>query len=110
MKIICADCKQLTDTGVNHRCENDTCNTQGPMNEKPFRQDFYKELEELINKHSVENVSNTPDFILAEYLKRCLEAFELASNHRVKWHHNETQEIKSELDGLKPADDGKVNF
>lgn len=33
---------------------------------------FQKELEELIKKHSMEVDSNTPDYILAEYLTNCL--------------------------------------
>ena len=37
--------------------------------------DFKKELECLINKYSLENGSNTPDFILAEYLTNCLKNF-----------------------------------
>ena len=38
--------------------------------------DFRKELEDLINRFSKENGSNTPDFILAEYLEGCLSNFE----------------------------------
>jgi len=38
-----------------------------------FLENFKQELEHLINKHSMENRSNTPDFILADYLVRCLE-------------------------------------
>lgn len=34
--------------------------------------DFEKELAILINKYSKENESDTPDFILARYLKDCL--------------------------------------
>ena len=37
---------------------------------------FRKELEQLINKHSIENTSNTPDFILANYIVSCLDLFE----------------------------------
>ena len=47
---------------------------------------FRDELEVLINRHSIENGSNTPDFILAEYLTRCLFAFEAATNHRERWY------------------------
>jgi len=36
---------------------------------------FQKELEQLINKHSMENGSDTPDYILAEYLTSCLKAY-----------------------------------
>jgi hypothetical protein len=38
--------------------------------------DFVYELEQLINKFSKENGSDTPDYILAEYLKGCLELFD----------------------------------
>lgn len=50
---------------------------------------FLGELEQLINKHSKENDSNTPDFILAEYLKDCLEAFGKATRGRDKWYGTE---------------------
>ena len=43
---------------------------------------FRKELEQLINKYSLENKSDTPDFILAAYLVRCLEAYDLAVKAR----------------------------
>jgi len=36
---------------------------------------FINELKHLINRYSQESGSNTPDFILAEYLSNCLEAF-----------------------------------
>lgn len=47
---------------------------------------FLMELEQLINKHSQENRSNTPDFILAEYLNDCLRYFNIAVNAREMWH------------------------
>ena len=37
---------------------------------------FIKDLAIVINVHNRENVSNTPDFILAQYLYNCLRAFE----------------------------------
>jgi len=48
--------------------------------------DFHKELENLINKHSKENGSDTPDFILAQYLVDCLEAFDKAVVDRTRWY------------------------
>lgn len=48
--------------------------------------EFHKELRALINKHSMENGCSTPDFILAEYLDRCLMALDLAVNAREQWH------------------------
>ena len=47
---------------------------------------FLSELEELINRHSYENGSNTPDFILARLMQDCLEAFNRASNDRENWY------------------------
>lgn len=50
------------------------------------RGELIRDFEEVINKHSAENGSNTPDFILAEYLADCLTAFEIASRAREKWY------------------------
>jgi len=49
---------------------------------KSNRVTFQKELENLINKHSMENGSNTPDFILAKYLMGCLAVFDAAVTRR----------------------------
>ena len=52
---------------------------------------FRKELKNLINRHSLENGSDTPDFILAEYLEGCLENYDKTVSSRSKWygHHDE---------------------
>jgi hypothetical protein len=50
---------------------------------------FKRELAGLINYCSLENMSNTPDFILAEYLTDCLVAFTAASRAREKWYGKE---------------------
>jgi hypothetical protein len=47
---------------------------------------FEKELRELINKHNEEGASNTPDFILAQYLEACLAAFNTATQQRETWY------------------------
>jgi hypothetical protein len=36
---------------------------------------FLKELEQLLNKYSKDAETNTPDFILAEFLDKVLEAY-----------------------------------
>jgi hypothetical protein len=46
-----------------------------------------EELEQLLNKYSAENVSNTPDFILAEYITNCLSAFDKATKQRDAWYN-----------------------
>jgi hypothetical protein len=43
-------------------------------------------IESAINRHSAENGSDTPDFILARYLTACLEAFDAGVNDRDKWY------------------------
>jgi len=52
--------------------------------------EFRKELAELLNRHSMENSSNTPDFVLADYLKSCLDVFNQATQARESWygHHH----------------------
>lgn len=39
---------------------------------------FRKDLQDLINSNSKENGSNTPDYILAQYLDGCLTNFDNA--------------------------------
>ncbi len=43
-------------------------------------------LKSLLNRYSVENGSNTPDFILAAYMLASLKAFETASVDRERWY------------------------
>jgi hypothetical protein len=52
----------------------------------PERHDMRAELEEIINRHSAENGSDTPDFILAEYLTGCLMAYDRALKAREEWY------------------------
>ena len=46
---------------------------------------FKKELIALLNRYNKENNSNTPDFILANYIQDCLLAFDTAVLRRSKW-------------------------
>lgn len=46
---------------------------------------FLGELEALINRFSLENGSDTPDFVLAEYLQASLAAFDAAVRARERW-------------------------
>jgi hypothetical protein len=54
---------------------------------------FEKELRELINCNSKENGSNTPDFILAQYLLGCLENFDNAIKVRDEWYGRKSEYI-----------------
>lgn len=55
------------------------------------RSGFSEELEALINRHSREGRSDTPDFILADYLGECLAAYERATRSRDRWHGRVTK-------------------
>ena len=48
--------------------------------------EFQKELEDLLNRHCKENGSNTPDFILSEYLMECLRNFDRCVSRRTNWY------------------------
>lgn len=62
---------------------------------------FRKELEALLNCHSRENGSDTPDFILAEYLADCLAAWDRAVTRRTQWYGPKRHTIS----GSDAADD-----
>jgi hypothetical protein len=55
---------------------------------------FAKELEELINRHSMEIGSDTPDWVLAEYLCDCLDSFNNAVNRRNRLKENKDDHEK----------------
>jgi len=45
-----------------------------------------KRIQHVLNSVSAENVSNTPDFILAAFLTNCLAAFNHAVTARESWY------------------------
>jgi hypothetical protein len=59
------------------------------MSEQGFRQ----QLEMLINRESRENGSDTPDWVLAEYLIDSLKAFDRAVGAREKWYGRDPHPI-----------------
>ena len=50
------------------------------------KSEFQEELETLLNKHSMENASDTPDFLLARFLEDVLVAYNSAMYEREHWH------------------------
>jgi hypothetical protein len=48
--------------------------------------DLQTQLAVLLNSFFVENRSNTPDWILAEYLLACLAAYNKAVRARDEWY------------------------
>jgi len=67
---------------------NNFVHANGPVDGEPMEAavKFREELGILINKHSKESSSNTPDFILATYLESCLKAFDRATHRREVWY------------------------
>lgn len=57
---------------------------------------FYRELTSLLNKYSKENKSNTPDFILSNYLLSCLRSFNYAVDERERWYGGISEKLSKE--------------
>ena len=55
-----------------------------------------EDIQAAINRHSAENVSNTPDFILAQYLEQCLAAFDTAVQQRETWYERDARPTEIE--------------
>ena len=51
--------------------------------------DFRSELCDLLNHHSAENRSDTPDWILRDFICDSLRAFDKAVRQRAKFYGNE---------------------
>lgn len=68
---------------------------------------FDKALERLINCYSLESGSNTPDFILAEYLKSSLINFHQATRMRDNWYGGKRSVINDQSE-LWASDINKI--
>ncbi len=53
---------------------------------QPDSSDLKSELITLLNRYSRENVSDTPDFILRDYMWDSLKAFERGVKRRDQWY------------------------
>jgi len=49
-------------------------------------EEFEKELTHLINRHSIENVADVPDFLLAGMICRMIEAMGPSIKKTLDWH------------------------
>jgi len=47
---------------------------------------FKAELTQLINRHSMENGANIPDFLIANYLVECLRNLNFLVNENNTWN------------------------
>ena len=57
----------------------------GPSEFAKHQEAFRRDLQAVLNKHSQENGSDTPDFMLAEYLIDCLRALDRTIGRRDEW-------------------------
>lgn len=57
-------------------------------------QTLVQELTSILNRRSLENGSNTPDFILADFLSRCLVLFDDATNARSTWYGQPMKDLE----------------
>jgi hypothetical protein len=55
------------------------------MIEPKAREPFRIALQHLLNSYSKDNETNTPDYVLTEYLLACLNAYSEAV-HMSRWH------------------------
>lgn len=67
------------------------------------RSELLKGLETAINRCSAESGSGTPDFVLAEFLDGCLEAFERAMCRRDDWFGVRTSDASIRSAPVEPA-------
>ncbi len=54
------------------------------------RNEFVKAISEVVNRYSIENGSNTPDFILADYIADVVDAWNEAVRRREAWYGRDT--------------------
>jgi hypothetical protein len=59
------------------------------------------DIRELLNRHSAENGSNTPDFLLASFLMKCLAAWEDTVVDRDRWFSNFPPTQQENVEGPK---------
>lgn len=77
-----------------------------PQSPTPKDESFVKDLACLINRYSLENGSDTPDFVIAEHLAGCLVEFNATCRRREKWYGREPIPVPPEL---CPQEIPKVN-
>ena len=63
---------------------------------------FQAELQSLLNRHSQEGHSNTPDFLLAEFITQCVTAFNKAVRARDGWYGVELSPVPDRYKSLVP--------
>lgn len=86
------------------KSEKDTDKIETPIFE--FNK-FKKEVNKLINRYSIENTCNTPDFILSEFICSSLKCFIDSVRKKDKWFDFDPWKDKN---GLNSKENGKENL
>jgi len=66
---------------------------------------FKRDLADTLNRHCAESASDTPDFVLAEYMLDCLRAFDKALAARIDWYAEPKLEPGDDHDEEPPFGD-----
>lgn len=64
-----------------------------------MKETFREDLKSLINSYSIDNMCETPDFILADFLCAQITMFKVHVGERDKWFRKKTLSQKPSLDG-----------
>ena len=75
--------------------EAGVCDT--PMDVKSERDSFVEALENLINSYGEEIGSNTPDYLLAQYLIESKRNFDRTVRQRDAWHAKDVRDVENRL-------------
>ncbi len=68
----------------------------GLQNPSPLSRD----IAQVLNRHSAENGSNTPDFILSDFLLGCLATYDSTQARRERWYG------RTDAPGQSPGNEG----
>ncbi len=55
---------------------------------------FDIDLRNLLNKHSADTKAATPDYILAQYIQRCLDNFNHVIHDREEWFGRDPESME----------------
>lgn len=72
------------------------------MADEPAVLDFEKELAALLNKHSMDTETNTPDFILARHIIRDLDTYRETTSELQKWHGSNMRSASDNFSNPSP--------
>ncbi len=79
----------------------DTKEESATLEEEPAT--LERDISAVLNRHSAENDSNTPDFILAQFLIGCLAVWDIGVQQRETWYGRDARPSEGGF-GSEPSD------